>query len=210
MDAGSTSFPALLPRSRPMSRRAFLATPLREPTVYLGPGKVSVPSSLGANVISWELTRPLSQRDKEPQSGGFCPKRDRRLRSPGVSHVSSVKSAKSGRANSSRWRSGDLEGCGPSQPPVDRCQYRFTATTERSPPGNRPAMAAGRGNADRWRLGGLRSLPAAVDRCQTVSRLRRRQKCETHFASGTNEPSLANVRHSRLQARQASPLYRQS
>src|SRR6516162_1995308 len=55
---------------------------------------------------------------------------------------------------------GDL-GAGPSQPPVDRCQYRFTATTERSPPGNRPAMAAGRGNADRWRPGGLRSLAAA-------------------------------------------------
>src|SRR6516162_5117909 len=45
---------------------------------------------------------------------------------------------------------GDLEGCGPSQPPADRCQHRFTATTERSPPGNRPAMAASRGNADRW------------------------------------------------------------
>src|SRR6516162_8207392 len=56
---------------------------------------------------------------------------------------------------------GDLEGCGPWQPPVDRCQYRFTATTERSPPGNRLAMAAGRGNADRWRPGGLRSLAAA-------------------------------------------------
>jgi hypothetical protein len=56
---------------------------------------------------------------------------------------------------------GDLEGCGPSQPPVDRCQNRFTATTERSPPGNRPAMAAGRGNADQWRPGGLRSLAAA-------------------------------------------------
>jgi hypothetical protein len=56
---------------------------------------------------------------------------------------------------------GDLEGCGPSQPPVDRCQNRFTATTERSPPGNRLAMAAGRGNADRWRAGGLRSLAAA-------------------------------------------------
>jgi hypothetical protein len=26
---------------------------------------------------------------------------------------------------------GDLEGCGPSQPLVDRCQNRFTATTER-------------------------------------------------------------------------------
>src|SRR6516165_7635292 len=56
---------------------------------------------------------------------------------------------------------GDLEGCGPSQPPVDRCRYRFTATTERSPPGNRLAMAAGRGNAHRWRPGGLRSLAAA-------------------------------------------------
>jgi hypothetical protein len=37
---------------------------------------------------------------------------------------------------------GDLEGCGPSQPPVDRCQYRFTATTERSPPGNRLAICS--------------------------------------------------------------------
>src|SRR6516164_8579550 len=55
---------------------------------------------------------------------------------------------------------GDLEGCGPSQPLVDRCQYRFTATTERSP-GNRQAMAASRGNDDRWRPGGLRSLAAA-------------------------------------------------
>src|SRR6516225_6344016 len=56
---------------------------------------------------------------------------------------------------------GDLEGCGPSQPLVDRCRYRFTEPTERSPPGNRPAMATGRGNADRWRPGGLRSLAAA-------------------------------------------------
>ena len=39
--AGTTSSPALLPRSRPMSRRAFLATPLRMPTVYLGLDKVS-------------------------------------------------------------------------------------------------------------------------------------------------------------------------
>src|SRR6516164_424184 len=52
---------------------------------------------------------------------------------------------------------GDLEVCGPSQPLVDRCQYRFTATTERSPPGNQLAMAAGRGNADRSCLGS--SLP---------------------------------------------------
>jgi len=38
--AGTTSSPALLPRSRPMSRRAFLATPLRMPTVYLRLDKV--------------------------------------------------------------------------------------------------------------------------------------------------------------------------
>ena len=31
-----------------------------------------------------------------------------------------------------------------------------------------------------------------------------------NFASGTNEPSLPNVRHSRVQARQASPSHRQA
>ena len=33
-----------------------------------------------------------------------------------------------------------LEGCGPSQPLADGANTVFTATTERSPPGNRPAM----------------------------------------------------------------------
>ena len=55
--------------------------------------------------------------------------------------------------------------CGPSQPPVDRCPGRFTATTERSPPGNRPAMAADRGNDNRPGLGCGPSQPP-VDRCQ--------------------------------------------
>ena len=41
---------------------------------------------------------------------------------------------------------GNLEGCGPgcgpSQPPVDRCQRRFTATTERKPSRSRRNLSA--------------------------------------------------------------------